>query len=211
MDVKVISATPYPAFVCSTAAGICYGKDNASRKRLRTCFNADHLSVFEHASATFSVEGISRACMAQLTRHRLCSFCVESQRYCKYDEEFFAGNWYVMPPEFEGWKVHNPLTEKEYRAFDAFMKDRAREYLLAIDKGMKPEDARYLLPEATKTNLMVTMNARQLFHVLDMRADGAAQWEIQAVANAMLEELKAEGEEWAFIVGLWEGKREQVL
>lgn len=198
MNVKVISATTWPAFVCSTAAGLCYGKDNASRKRLRTCFNADHLSVFEHASATFGVEGISRACMAQLTRHRLASFCVESQRYCKYDEAFFAGNWYVTPPAFE---------RDHPQEFAEHMERCAEAYMGAVAAGVKPEDARYLLPEATKTNLIVTMNARQIFHVADMRTDGAAQWEIRAVANAMLEELKDEGDEWAFTIELWEESR----
>ena len=202
MDVKVISATQWPAFVCSTAAGICYGKDNASRKRLRTCFNADHLSVFEHASATFSVEGISRACMAQLTRHRLASFCVESQRYCKYDEAFFAGDWYVIPPQF---------FEDHPAEFAEHMERCADAYRGAIMAGVKAEDARYLLPEATKTNLIVTMNARQLFHVADMRMDSAAQWEIRDLARVMLRELKDEGDEWAFTIGLWEDKHAIVL
>lgn len=202
MDVRVISATPYPAFVCSTAAGVCYGKDNASRKRLRTCFNADHLSVFEHASATFGVDGISRACMAQLTRHRLASFCVQSQRYCKYDEDFFAGDWYVMPPQF---------FEDRPKEFEEHMKRCAEAYQGAIKAGMKPEDARYLLPEATKTSLVVTMNSRQIFHFANMRVDNAAQWEIRDLARCMLKELKDEGEEWAFIIGLWEDKTGIVL
>lgn len=83
--IEIISATECPVDVISLAAGICYGKADVSEKRVRHCFKSGHLSVFEHASITFKVEGISRACMAQLTRHRLVSFCVESQRYNKYD------------------------------------------------------------------------------------------------------------------------------
>ena len=85
MEVRVIVATDNPMDVISVAAGTCYGKSDASAKRVRNCYTAGHFSVFEHASVMLEVRGISRACMAQLTRHRLVSFCVESQRYCKYD------------------------------------------------------------------------------------------------------------------------------
>lgn len=208
MRVEVMRATSKPIEVISLAAGGCYAKTDASEKRVRNIFKVKHMSIFEHAYLTFKVEGISRACLAQLTRHRHMSFCVESQRYCKYDEEFFEGDWYVMPEKFGDWKVSNPLTEKEYRAFDSFMKDRAREYLFAVDRGIKPEDARYLLPEATKTNLTMTLNVRELFHFLDMRWDKHAQWEIRDLAKAMFEAAKAAGPQWAELMGLYEEGRE---
>jgi thymidylate synthase (FAD) len=185
-------ATENPVEVCSLAAGICYGKDNSSEKRLANCVKMNHTSILEHASVTFKVEGISRACMAQLTRHRLCSFCVESQRYNKYD--LSGSDWYVVPPEF---------AENHQHEFAEQMAVGAAAYMGALGAGVRAEDARYLLPEATKTNLFVTMNARELFHFFDMRIDRAAQWEIRGLAEAMRAALEAMGGEWAFLMGLW--------
>lgn len=194
MKVTVERATVDPVDVCSKAAGTCYARRTVSKKRLETCYGSGHLSVFEHASATFYVEGISRACMAQLTRHRLASFCVESQRYNKYDLK--GSEWYVMPDSFKDGGTYE-------KCFRQSMLYSACEYQSALESGIRPEDARYLLPEATKTNLVVTMNCRELFHFFDMRRAKSAQWEIRQLADAMAEALAAEGGEWAFMVGLW--------
>ena len=138
MDVRIIKATENPVDVIAFAAGICYGKRDTDPRRVRACFKAEHLSVFEHASVTFMAEGISRACLAQLTRHRLASYCVESQRYNRYD---LAGEyWYVIP---EG-------AEDKLTWFRKCMRDAASAYQQALNMGIKPEDARYLLPEAAK-------------------------------------------------------------
>jgi thymidylate synthase (FAD) len=185
MKVSVISATEKPIEVISIAAGTCYGKSNVSKKRMETCYNSGHLSVFEHATVSFRIEGISRSCMAQLTRHRHVSFCVESQRYCKYD--LSGDDWYVVPPSID---CMNRVW------FDAKMQEDAQDYLDAIQEGIKPEDARYLLPEATKTNLVVTMNVRTFFHILDMRDDKAAQWEIQGLVRAMRDACYGINREW---------------
>ena len=83
MRVTVIADTPSPMDVIGIAAGMCYGKPTPSPKRVRRCAKAGHMSVFEHASATLIIEGISRACLAQLTRHRIESYSVTSQRYCE--------------------------------------------------------------------------------------------------------------------------------
>lgn len=173
MKVTALSATEYPLDVIAIAAGTCYGVPNNSHARVRNCFKRGHLSVFEHASATFKVEGISRACMAQLTRHRLCSFCVESQRYCRIDTE--GDEWYIIPPSFE----------RDVPYYRKCMRDASMHYNVCLNGGMKPEDARYLLPEATKTNLVMTCNCRELFHILDLRQDKAAQWEIRNLADAL--------------------------
>lgn len=190
MQVSVMSATQNPIDTISMAAGVCYGRgDTVSVKRLETCYRLGHMSVFEHASATFRVEGISRACMAQLTRHRLCSFCVESQRYKKYN--LSGDDWYVMPPSIR--HAQNPDIPDD---FHGAMVDAAYEYQKALENGIKPEDARYLLPEATKTNLVMTCNVRELYHVLDMRQDGAAQWEIRALADEIEGACKEINGEW---------------
>lgn len=192
MRVSVISATENPVETISRAAGTCYGKFDASQKRVETCFKAGHLSVFEHASVTFRVEGISRACMAQLTRHRLVSFCVESQRYCRYD--LSGDDWYVTPPE---------IGRMNAIWYDARMADAAAAYRDALAEGVKPEDARYLLPEATKTNLVMTCNVRELFHLLDMRMARSAQWEVQGLARALHAEAAGVSEQWAWLMDLY--------
>ena len=194
MRVEVIRATESPVEVISLAAGVCYGKTDVSEKRVRHCFNNGHLSVFEHASVTLRIEGISRACMAQLTRHRHCSFCVESQRYNKYD--LSGDDWFVVPPEF------TDCDGKPYREFVDHMGECARAYTNAIEL-VKPEDARYLLPEATKTNLEMTCNLRELYHLLDMRCSQAAQWEIRELMTAIALEVSQVSQQWGFLMGLW--------
>lgn len=184
MKVSIIEATNNPIDLVSMAAGTCYGKQNANLSRVTNCFRAGHLSVFEHAKVTFRIEGISRACMAQLTRHRLCSFCVESQRYCKYDLN--DDDWFIIPPSFRGDEAY----------FRKCMREAAGHYMICTRGGMKAEDARYLLPEATKTNLIMSCNLRQLYHLLDMRQDSAAQWEIRNLADAMVEALKEHSDQW---------------
>lgn len=193
MRVTILQATPNPIDIISQAAGICYGKSNISQKRVEHCYKSGHMSVFEHASVTFKIEGISRACMAQLTRHRLCSFCAESQRYNRYDLD--GNDWYVVPPAFRA------IADDSQAAMEA----AAIEYQHALDNGLKPEDARYLLPEATKTNLIMTCNVRELFHIWSMRLSSAAQWEIRDLARLMYDELGNYSEQWRSLVALRDG------
>lgn len=196
MEIEIIAATPNPAMAISLAAGTCYAKDNVSRKRVKTCHDSGHLSVFEHAGFTAKVSGISRACSHQLVRHRLCSFCQESQRYVKYD--FTGDDWYVKPDAFDG--VVLGLAEEV--TFDYAMQAAAYAYRYAVDAGIRPEDARYLLPEATKTTVTMTANVRELYHILDVRDDSHAQWEIRALSKALKASLAALSDEWRFLVEL---------
>ena len=201
MQVEVITATQNPMDVISMAAGVCYGKTNVDSKRAERCFRNGHLSVFEHASATFHIKGISRSCMAQLTRHRHASFCVQSQRYCKYGLD--GDDWFVVPEAFKqpGF-VGDRTLESFYRKK---MENDAKAYREALQAGVKPEDARYLLPEAKDTELVVTMNCRELFHVFDMRLDKAAQWEVRNLAGMMQRALFDWGGQWGDLMGLYSG------
>lgn len=192
MQVGIISATERPVDVISLAAGCCYGKDDVSEKRVAHCFKSGHMSVFEHANVTMRIEGISRACMAQLTRHRLVSLCVESQRCCRYD--LSGEDWYVTPDVFEDNDFYPEL-----------MKALGGCYMDCLEAGAKPEDARYLLPEATKTSLVMTCNLRELFHIFDMRLAKAAQWEIRELAGEMLREVGAINGQWAHLMELYGG------
>lgn len=165
----------------SEAAGLCYGKDDKSVKRVRACYKVGHTGIFEHASVSFLVKGISRACSHQLVRHRMASYLQESQRYVKYD--LSGDDWYVIPPSVD----KNVYMLAEYN--DKMAAD-AKSYDDALAYGIKPEDARYLLPNAMKTNIVVTMNVRSLFHFFDLRLGPRAQWEIRELAELMAMEME---------------------
>ena len=190
MRVTVIRATESPMQLISEAAGMCYGKAEYSAKRAERCLRNGHTSVAEHVSATFRIEGISRSCLAQLTRHRIASYSVMSQRYC----EVGGDDWYVIPPSV--------IEAGEEVGFVAEVEKAAKAYHRLLAKGVKREDARFLLPEATKTNLVMTINARSLMNFLSLRLDKGAQWEIRELAELMEYELANESDEWAELLGL---------
>lgn len=187
MNIEIIAATPAPMDVISRAAGTCYDKDDTSRKRVETCYKRGHMSVFEHACATFRVDGISRACSHQLVRHRLASYSQLSQRYCEIDT---SGDWYVIPPTMDDLKFHE------------MMLSCATRYEISLNDGVRPEDARYLLPEATKTAITMTMNCRELYHFLDIRQDKAAQWEIRELAQGIENALRRHHAQWRDLMDL---------
>lgn len=177
MRIELRAATDAPMEVISQAAGTCYGKTDFPDKRVVSCYKAGHMSVFEHASVTFHVEGISRTCSHQLVRHRIASFSQRSGRYCRTDSD----DWYVTPDAFSG---------RLKGFYDDSMRRAMRDYQDAMKAGVKPEDARFLLPEACKTEITVTMNCRELFHFLDLRQSPRSQWEIRELANALDEALR---------------------
>lgn len=134
-----------------------------------------HQSIIEHVSFTFLVEGISRACSHQLVRHRLASYSQESQRYC----ELGSGDALVEPPAVGA----DPEAQDIWRrAVD----DLAQAYFALRERSVRKEDARFLLPNAAATRIVVTMNARSLRHFFEVRLQPAAQWEIRDVAREML-------------------------
>ncbi|MEM3947782.1 MAG: FAD-dependent thymidylate synthase [Metallosphaera sp.] len=129
-------------------------------------------SVIEHSSYTFSIEGISRVASHQLVRHRIASYTQMSHRFAKPKDEFYRP---VIPPSFKD---------------DEGFQTSYREYIKALESGVPEEDARYLLPNGVNTNLVVTMNARELYNFFGLRLCSRAQWEIRAIAWKMLEEVK---------------------
>lgn len=188
MKVSILSMTEDPEGTISRAAGTSYAKRDAKFSRVRNCFERGHMSVFEHASVTFMAEDVSRACSHQLVRHRMASFVQESQRYVKLD---VSGDWHVTPPRME-----------RVEEYEDHMRDCARRYMDALEAGVKPEDARYLLPEAAKTSVCATMNWREIYHFLDLRADSRAQWEVRALAGELARELSKD-ERTRRLMGLW--------
>lgn len=181
-----------PLSFIGECAGISHGKTDASIKRALGCWRAGHTSVLEHVTVTFRIFGISRACSHQLVRHRLASFVHESQRYTKIDTN---REWYVVPPAIAASDDRCDLfVEHMERCGDA--------YQSALDGGIKPEDARYLLPEATKTSVVMTTNLRELEAFYKLRSDKAAQWEIRELACSMLEAVGKLDYEWQTIADM---------
>lgn len=187
MQVEIINVShEMPLSFIGECAGISHGKTNASIKRALGCWRAGHTSVLEHVTVTFRIEGISRACSHQLVRHRLASFVQESQRYTRID---LIREWYVVPPTIAE-------SDDRYDLFAEHMERCGDAYQSALDAGIKPEDARYLLPEATKTSVVMTMNLRELEAFYKLRSDKAAQWEIRKLAGLMLNTMDGIGGEW---------------
>lgn len=191
MNVCLISYTPDPEFVCAIAARNCYSADSfhdiadlvmkSDQSRfLRGVIASGHHSVLEHVSFTFTIEGVSRALLAQITRHRIASFSVQSQRYVSMEEGFD----YVIPPRIRA------LGDAAVSEFNAQMAQMHAWYVgwqqkLGFGESAN-EDARFVLPNACTTQIVMTMNARELLHFFSLRCCNRAQWEIRAVADQML-------------------------
>lgn len=150
---------------------------------LRKALELEHLDILEHALFTFDLQHISRACTHQLVRHRLASFSQQSQRYVRITRT----RGYVRPPSISpDVKVPVEIRGANLELTFEDMLDAAaqmEEGLLKI--GIKAEDARYLRPNAAVTNIVTSMNPRQLLHVLELRCASDAQWEIRDIAWAM--------------------------
>lgn len=189
MNIELIAYTPDPEKVIERGARTCYKskeKDaEATEKFIKGIVKAGHESVIEHASATFKINGISRALTHQLVRHRHFSFSQQSQRYCSFDKitNGMEGNWYVTPES-----VINSGIDGIFKYNDCMQKI-VDTYKYLVDNGVKPEDARFLLPNAAKTEIVVTGNFREWRHFIEMRADIHAQWEIRELAKMILTEL----------------------
>ena len=185
MLVQLLAHTPEPEEVVAAAARLCYSASSIERLLdksrqdreglLARILDLGHLSVLEHASFTFGIEGISRACSHQLVRHRLASYSQQSQRYVSQKERFAA----VTPPSID---AHPDLKSR----FDALMGEIHQVYRELLDAGVPAEDARFVLPNAAETKIVVTMNARELLHFFNLRCCRRAQWEIRAMAVEML-------------------------
>ena len=187
MDVTLLYHTPEPERAVATAARLCYAPvggrelmesltDEKIRKVLTTIMASGHFSTLEHASYTFAVEGVSRALTHQLVRHRLASYNQQSQRYVKFKEE---------PPIVRPTSVDtNP---EAAQAFDEAIEACWQAYDKLVQAGVPAEDARYILPNACETKIVVTMNIRELMHFFSNRCCNRAQWEIRELAWKMLE------------------------
>ena len=190
MKVVLTNYTKDPIACIEEAASTCYDSRPSHGEIVKKCYMSGHESVFEFADFTFFITDVSRALLAQLTRHRIASFAVRSQRYC--DEKEFK---YVLPPSIE------KAGKKDL--YDSFMLACNETYSTLLACGVPKEDARMILPNACYTSLEMKMNGRELMHFCNERLCNRAQWEIRELANEIVKELKAAAETY-FDYGLAE-------
>jgi thymidylate synthase (FAD) len=194
LNVILLKYTPNPEETVAMAAKLCYSQSGIEalkakatakdqKKFVEKLVEMGHMSPIEHASFTFAVEGISRACSHQLVRHRLASYSQQSQRYVSEESGFD----FVIPPS-----IKKDRELKRY--FEKFMGKAQEAYNHIVsklnEKGIQGEDAnqdaRFVLPNACETKIIITMNARELLHFFKQRCCNRAQWEIRAMATEML-------------------------
>lgn len=188
MKVTLVASTPSPEEVIANAARTCYDsapKDiAASRKMIAAIIKSGHESCVEHATATFRLEGVSRVLTHELVRHRLFSFSQRSQRYVREDEPS-----YVVPDVLIDDNAANQKLLLAKDVFDKAMQNAWDAYSLLLSYGLKPEDARFVLPNACTTEIVVSGNFREYRNFLKLRLGPRAQWEIRKAANLILDKL----------------------
>jgi thymidylate synthase (FAD) len=204
-EVRLFSYTKNVERVCASAMRSCYSVHSSStlfhfksgerelkneqvmddervRYLIKKAIELGHHDILEHGAFTFDLKGISRACSHQLVRHRIASYSQQSQRYVKITRTF----GYIKPPSLEGKKVRVIIKGREFElTFEDLIdicKMAEEEF---VKQGVRAEDARYIRPNASTTNIAVTMNPRELLHVFSLRCALDAQWEIRDVAWAM--------------------------
>lgn len=188
MKITLLSYTPDPETNIARAARICYDSKPKTledeRKFIKGLVKSGHCSTIEHSSASFRIDDVSRALTHELVRHRLFSFSQRSQRYVKENEPN-----YVTPDVLVDDNSANPKLAAAKTIFDDAMKNAWGAYKTLLDLGLKPEDARYVLPNACCTSITVSGNFREWRNFLELRLSARAQWEIRKAANVILDEL----------------------
>lgn len=187
MKVELIQGTKNPVELISKTARLCYGLDQHKNppKLVAYLDKVKHHSMFEHVYYTFYIENISRTCLAQLTRHRLASYTVRSQRYC--DE---SGRDFIIPETFDKF---GDLTEEYFKQNKAM-------YQTLLDAGVPREDARFILPQASSTDLYMSFNLRTLLHLQELRDHNSSQWEIQELTRGMVSAIIEHSPELDFLL-----------
>jgi len=215
MKVELLACTPEADKIVAAAAKLCYAKsdiqtlkDNLTPEKtasfLEFLTSLGHQSPVEHASFTFGIEGVSRALLAQLTRHRIASYSVQSQRYV--DKNNFE---YITPPEIasipEALEIYKDIMERDAKAYEqlrAILAEKHKRDNIAAGMNEKDaehaagkkanEDARFVLPNSCDTRIVMTMNTRSLYNFFRERCCNRAQWEIRELAFEMLKLVKKE-------------------
>ena len=189
MQVKLLRYTPEPEKTVAMSARLCYSPigaaqleekitDEQAAKLVRKLVEMGHFSTLEHVTFTFAIEGVSRVLTHQLVRHRIASYSQQSQRYVK-EHDFET----ILP-------LSIAARPAEREKFEKLMSEIRTLYTEWTETGIPAEDARYILPNAAETKIVVTMNVRSLYNFFSLRCCTRAQWEIRALAEKMLAEVK---------------------
>ena len=189
MQVKLLRYTPEPEKTVAMSARLCYSPigaaqleekitDEQAAKLVRKLVEMGHFSTLEHVTFTFAIEGVSRVLTHQLVRHRIASYSQQSQRYVK-EHDFET----ILP-------LSIAARPAEREKFEKLMSEIRTLYTEWTEMGIPAEDARYILPNAAETKIVVTMNVRSLYNFFSLRCCTRAQWEIRALAEKMLAEVK---------------------
>ena len=195
-EVKLISKPTNLLKTIYTACRTCYSADTPINiydtaddeekmlKLISRVISSGHYSTIEHIQISFAISNVSRACTHQLVRHRHMSFSQKSQRYVKEKGQFD----YIIPPTIE----KNPeLKEK----FEQFMSDISNKYQEFVEAGIPAEDARFVLPNATASSMVASLNLREMIHLANLRLCSRAQYEIRTLVKMMCDELSKQ-EPW---------------
>lgn len=191
MHVVLLRHTIFPEETIALGAKLCYSKSTIETLKekieqkdqsafINKLMGMGHESVLEHASFTFGIEGVSRALLAQITRHRVASFSVQSQRYVSYENGF----GYITPPKIAALGADAVIEyHKQMETIEGWYKEWQEK--LGKNGESSNEDARFVLPNACETRMLLTMNVRELRHFFELRMCSRAQWEIRALATEM--------------------------
>lgn len=194
LNVILLRYTPNPEEMVAHAAKLCYSPTTIDELKkqvegkeqtgfIEKLTDMRHYSPIEHVIFTFGIEGISRACSHQIVRHRLASYSQQSQRYVGQHSKKTKGFDFIIPPSIEKIGKKQWFIEK----METIQKWYDELVTMLGDKGESTfEDARFLLPNAAETKIIITMNARELLHFFRVRCCNRAQWEIRAMATEML-------------------------
>ena len=198
LHVVLLRYTPSPEEIVAQAAKLCYSpasiddlKKQIEKKNqanfIEKLTDMRHLSPVEHVSFTFGIEGISRSCSHQIVRHRLASYSQQSQRYVGQQSKKSGGFHFIVPPSLEKAGKKPWFIEKMH-----MIQQWYDELVEALGNSGEStfEDARFLLPNAAETKIIITMNARELLHFIRVRCCNRAQWEIRELATEMLRQVK---------------------
>lgn len=197
MQVKLLTYTPDCERVVAVGAKTCYSSDDPATlwqtmsdeqvdKMIAHLLTSQHTSPIEHAYFTFGIQGLSRAAAQQLTRHRLMSVSMQSQRYVDMNNAN-----YTVPGSIMEAKPIILSNETPKKVFFKFLEATNNTYrYLTKNCGIKKEDARAILPLCTQSNLVITLNAAELYHIFDLRCCVRAQREFRELAGLMLKLVK---------------------
>ena len=194
MTVKLLNYTPLEVAdiaICKCYSNTPHTEENKRLKRIKTVANQNkHSSVAEHLVYSFDVDGISRACLQELARHRIASYTVKSSRYTL--QELKSEEPFIWEDEksYQRAKKYIHYTKNDW--LDCFNIQALENLRQVIKDGVPNDIAKYCMPEAYKTSLVMSINARALQNFFQLRTDKKALWEIQLLAKAMFDCLPEE-------------------